>query len=511
MLLTQLIESLPIRLRSGVGGQGEVVVRGLTDDSRTVTPGDLFIARGGCVTDGRRFIADAVARGAVAVLSDQPVTVDGAAALYAEDLGGALVEVARRFHGDPASKLKLIGITGTNGKTTTAYLVRHLLGAAGLRCGLIGTVETDNGRLARASNLTTPGIIELMGLLAEMVRNGCQACVMEVSSHALDQGRARGLSFAAAAFTNLSGDHLDYHKTMDAYAAAKAKLFESLNPCATAVVNAEDAASHGMLRDCRARRLSYGDVPGVDCRMTLHQTTSRGTDCSFDGPWGPLRVRLPLIGRHNVANMAAALCCAHAVGVDVPRLRTGIQNCPQVPGRLERVVSVKPQASRLNPVFDVFVDYAHTDDALANVLRALRPVTRGRLRVMFGCGGDRDATKRPRMAKVACDLADDVTITSDNPRTENPRMIIEQVLAGVPVKMRQAVVVEPDRAAAIERMIDDAGPGDVVLLAGKGHEDYQIIGTEKRPFDDRQVARAAIERRNEESGVRNQESVKTSA
>ena len=512
MNLSELIRSLPVRIHSGDCLRE---VGGITDDSRQVRAGDLFVARGGGTTDGRRFIQDAVKHGAVAVLTDRVVEAGGAAVLLTDEVGGAGVELARRLHGDPAARLKLIGVTGTNGKTTTTYMVRHLLAAVGIRCGVIGTVEIDTGTKPRPSDLTTPGAIELIGLLGEMVANGCRVCVMEVSSHALDQGRARGLHFAVAAFTNLTGDHLDYHKTMDAYAAAKARLFESLEASSLAVVNADDPASTRMLRDCKARRLSYGESATAECHTIVHEVTARHTDCSFDGPWGNLRVKLPLIGRHNVANMAAALGCVYGLGVDISQLRDAIEQCPQAPGRLERVTIAGSRSlvaaatdpglradergpgSRSDPAtstFDVFVDYAHTDDALSNVLRALRPLTPGKLRVMFGCGGDRDATKRPRMARVACELADEVVITSDNPRTEDPKKIIADIRAGVPKGTNGRVAVVEDRAAAIERVLTDAQAGDVVLLAGKGHEDYQIIGNEKRPFDDRRIAAAIMDR-----------------
>ena len=486
MNIAHLIAALPVTLHRGIPA---TVIEGITDDSRQVRPGWLFIARPGHDTDGRKFIDDAVARGAAAVLVSDPANDPGkGAVLVSGDIAATTLALLNRFHGRPGEALRLIGITGTNGKTTTSYLIRHLLNAADRRCGLIGTVEIDDGVTCRPSELTTPGIVQMFALLADMVRHGCDACVMEVSSHALDQGRARGLNFGAAVFTNLTGDHLDYHGTMEAYGDAKAKLFESLDDRAAAIVNTDDPAHERMLRACPARQITFSPSGGgADCRAEVVDASARYTDCRLIGPWGEIRSRLPLIGLHNVANVLGAVAAAHAIGVDVSGLTEALDQCPQTPGRLERV-AVQPEQP-----FDVLVDYAHTDDALANVLTALRPVTHGRLRVLFGCGGDRDKSKRPRMAAIACRLADDIVITSDNPRTEDPQAIIRDILTGVTDADQRRVQTEPDRAAAIGRIIADAQPGDVVLLAGKGHEDYQIIGTQKRPFDDREAAREAIE------------------
>ncbi|MBI1370032.1 MAG: UDP-N-acetylmuramoyl-L-alanyl-D-glutamate--2,6-diaminopimelate ligase [Planctomycetes bacterium] len=485
MTVETLLAKLPIRQ---VCGPAEVALRGVSDDSRLIEPGFLFIARTGRTADGARFIDSAIERGAVAVLTHQPVTLPGhVTGLVADDPAKLGINIANELYNRPADRLKLIGVTGTNGKTTTAFMIRHLLGAAGHRCGLIGTIEIDDGSKPRTAELTTPGAVQMIALLGAMVNNGCTHAVMEVSSHALHQGRVSMLRFDAAIFTNLSGDHLDYHGSMDAYADAKAMLFASLAPTATAIINADDPAGERMRRNCRANVLTFGFNSGRDIRATVLAASPRGTDCVYDGPWGKLPVALPLTGKHNVMNMAGALGAMHALGLNVSRLADAIADCAIVPGRLEpvRVAGVP---------FTVLVDYAHTDDALANVLTALRPLTQGRLRVLFGCGGDRDATKRPRMAKVAAEFADELVITSDNPRTENPLSIIDQILAGIPAARREQVVVEPDRAAAIEAIITSAKSGDVVLLAGKGHEDYQIIGTTKRHFDDREAARAVLEK-----------------
>ncbi|MBI1375477.1 MAG: UDP-N-acetylmuramoyl-L-alanyl-D-glutamate--2,6-diaminopimelate ligase [Phycisphaera sp.] len=503
-----LITGLPVRLDRG--GRHRLRITGIVDDSRRVTPGALFVARHGTRSDGRRFIEDAVSRGAAVVLTDTPpaIHLNGTALLLADDPVAVGYEIAKRFHADPAASLTLVAITGTNGKTTTAYMVRHLLASVGRRSGLIGTVEVDTGDgNPTPASLTTPGRLDTLEMLAAMVRHGCDTCVMETSSHALHQGRVAGLDFAAAVFTNLTGDHMDYHGDMDAYADAKAILFDGLRADATAIVNGDDPRHARMLRDTDARVIRFGfnlaeplglDTPpvGRPLKLTLHEATARYTDCTFAGPWEQARVRLPLIGRHNVSNMAGALGVMHALGVDVGSLRDAIASCPAVPGRLE-MATPSTRALGDNEVlpFTVLVDYAHTDDALRNVLEALRPITPGRLRVLFGCGGDRDAGKRPRMAAVACDLADDIVITSDNPRNEDPQAILRDIIAGVPDAKRDQTHVEADRAEAIRRIINDAQPGDVVLIAGKGHEDYQIIGTEKRDFDDRLQARAAMDAR----------------
>ena len=505
MELRSLLRDLSVERHAGPEA---AQVTGVVEDSRRVKPGDLFVARSGGATDGRQYISDAVSRGAAAVLTDQPVSVpEGVVLLIGREAAALGVELAERLHDRPGRRLRLIGVTGTNGKTTTAHMIRHLMAAAGHRCGMIGTVEVHDGQQGRPAALTTPGAIELIGLLGSMADHGCDSCVMEVSSHALDQGRVEPLQFDAAVFTNLSGDHLDYHGTMEAYAAAKARLFEALPEDAAAVVNADDDAADRMVRDCGGRVLRYGlgdaaaSEPGAsghaaagpppEVRAEILAATARRTECVFAGPWGRLEAGLPVSGRHNVANMAAALTALHGLGLNVAALDEAVAACPPVPGRLEPVQA----ESGVDTPFEVLVDYAHTDDALANVLQALRPVTRNRLRVLFGCGGDRDATKRPRMAAAASDEADDLLITSDNPRTEDPEAIIQQIVEGVPSEMRQRVTVEPDRAAAIRRIVAEAEPGDVVLIAGKGHEDYQIVGTERHDFDDRVHARRAVESR----------------
>jgi UDP-N-acetylmuramoyl-L-alanyl-D-glutamate--2,6-diaminopimelate ligase len=493
MRLDRLLEGMDATLP--VGGEG-VEIWTVADDSRTVRPGALFVARGGSARDGRDFLADAKARGAVAALVSRDASAgafgDGAV-VRCDDPAALVAAIADRFHGNACATLPTVGVTGTNGKTTIAYLVHQLLAAGGKRAGLIGTVEIDDGLRRVPSSLTTPGAVELSELFARMLDHGCAAVAMEASSHALDQGRVDRVRFEVGIFTNLTGDHLDYHGTMERYAEAKARLFARLPASGTAILNRDDpwwtamAKGPAMRLTCTAK----GD-PGAECAVSIEEVRLEAMRCRFRGPWGEFTIDLPLVGRHNAMNALEAAAAAWCLGVDEASLRSGLERCSAPPGRLQPV-----RAERDGGGFSVLVDYAHTDDALLNVLTALRPVVPegGALRVVFGCGGDRDRTKRPRMAKVACDHADEVVVTSDNPRTEDPQAIIADILAGVPEDSRGKVRVEPDRSAAIALAVRAARRGDVVLIAGKGHEDYQIVGTEKRRFDDRAEAEGALRNR----------------
>lgn len=499
MKLSTLVEALP-----GEAGatrlltDADPVVWSLSEDSRRVKKGALFFARSGTKADGRAYIADALRQGAVAIAapSDTPLpeggVPEGVAWLSCDDPAAAAAIIAERFHGRPTSTLDVVGVTGTNGKTTISYLVQQLLAAAGTRAGLVGTVETDDGRVRVPSSLTTPPALEIAELFARMVENGCRAAAIEASSHSLDQRRVAGTRFRVGIFTNLTGDHLDYHGTMERYAAAKARLFSMLGPEGTAIVNMDDPWHATMVDAARASgarvlRTSLVD-PSADCVATVHGMGPSSMSVSFRGPWGLFEFELPLVGRHNAMNALQAATAAYLCGVDSARLGAALAACSAPPGRLQPV-SV-PGAG-----FSVLVDYAHSDDALRNVLDALRPTVPagGRLRVVFGCGGDRDRTKRPRMARVACEGADEVIVTSDNPRTEDARAIIDEILTGVSAEAR--VTVEVDRAEAIAFAVATAREGDIVLIAGKGHEDYQIIGSEKRRFDDRREAEEALRRR----------------
>ncbi len=466
-----------------------MAITDLVDDSRAVRPGCLFVARTGFRADGRQFIPDAVAAGAGAVLVDAGAAAEvpgTVAVLAAEDVAAAAAALAERLCNEPARSLRLIGVTGTNGKTTVTTLTQQLLRSHGIACGLIGTVVIDDGRAARPAAMTTPPAMEISRAFAAMVANGCRAAVMEVSSHALDQGRTLALDFEVAVFTNLTGDHLDYHGTTEAYAEAKARLFAGLAPRATAVVNADDPASARMLRHCQSQRVlrcSLSDLR-ADCFAEIGRQSIGCSEVAMTGPWGRLDVALPLTGRHNAINALQAAASAWALGLDAEALRRGLAGCIAPPGRLERVTA--PESP-----FAVLVDYAHSDDALAHALRTLRPLA-AQLRVVFGCGGDRDRTKRPRMGAVAAQFADELIVTSDNPRSEPPESIIEEIMGGVPGERRDATVAMVDRRSAIACAVGRCQPGDVLLIAGKGHEDHQIIGTQRRPFDDRQVAAEAL-------------------
>ncbi len=489
MKLSALLEGFQVQV---VHGSLDVSIQSATDDSRSAGPGAMFVAREGTSVDGHLFIDDAIERGAAAVLCQDspPHAKRGDVAIVTSAQANAIGPIiAARLAGDPSRTLKLIGITGTNGKTTTAHLIQHVLNHSGLKCALIGTVVTDDGAERRPSELTTPSAYSISALLARMLANGCKACVMEVSSHALAQQRVGGLRFAGAVFTNLTGDHLDYHGTVDAYADAKARLFAMLDSTGVAVINVDDPQATRMIRDCRGRivRTSLNDAD-AEASAIIEDAGATATRTRFRGPWGDIHVDLPLTGRHNVCNALQALTMCHAIGALAPTaLQSALEQCSAPPGRLERV---SPQ----DCPFSVFVDYAHTDDALRNVLSSLKPLVPAgsRLIVVFGCGGDRDRTKRPRMARAAWEFADRVFITSDNPRTEDPLAIIAEIERGVPTDRLERTVRESDRERAIHRAIESAREGDIVIIAGKGHEDYQIVGRTKRPFDDRIVARRAL-------------------
>jgi len=487
MTLGNLIDPLAGPLAGArVIGDAGVVVRAVRSDSRAVEPGDVYVAVRGIRADGHAFVAAAIERGAAAVVVERQLDVavpqvivpNGAVAL------GVLIG---RSLGDPAKAMTLVGITGTNGKTTTTYLVESILAAAGARPGVIGTVEYrwgGNGpdRKTIEAPYTTPTPQVLHETFAAMRAAGCTHVVMEVSSAALAMDRLAAVNFAVAAFSNLTQDHLDVHGTMAAYRDAKRRLFADHLAGGTAVVNVDDPEGDGMGRAALGRVLRVSaQGSAADLRITEHQSTVRGITARIATPRGELALSAPpLIGHYNVANLALAVGIAEALGLPHEVIARGIAELPGVPGRVERV----PNAADL----DIFVDYAHTPDALHNVLSALRPLTKRRLICVFGCGGDRDPTKRPKMGAEVAALADLAVVTSDNPRTEDPRAIIDQILAGVP----RPFAVDADRARAIRAAIDEAVPGDVVVIAGKGHEDYQIIGTTKHHFDDREQAAAAV-------------------
>ncbi|MFP4353920.1 MAG: UDP-N-acetylmuramoyl-L-alanyl-D-glutamate--2,6-diaminopimelate ligase [Phycisphaerae bacterium] len=464
-------------------------------DSRQVRSGDCFVAMVGSSVDGHDYIGQAVSAGAAAVVAEKDVGgLDKTPLAIVPNGRIAAGLLAQAIRGNPAGKLTCIGVTGTNGKTTVAHMARAILTAAGKRVGLIGTIAYDTGLRRGASGATTPDPVELARMTDEMVRAGRDHLVMEVSSHALDQDRTAGLAFAAAAFTNRTGDHLDYHGSMENYRRAKSKLFAQLPPPARAVINLDDAAGGHMADVARCRVVGYSLQQPSEAEITadIRQATASGSRFFLQVHGRSVEVDMPLIGVHNVRNALAAAGLCDAVGVELSTIARALREMPFVPGRLQRVGPGRPVS--------VFVDYAHTDDALANVCSALRPLTPGRLVVVFGCGGDRDRSKRPRMAKVAQDLADVVVVTTDNPRSERPGEIIQEILEGFDHQQLDRVYVEADRGLAIDWAIGEALDGDVVLIAGKGHETYQIIGSERLDFDDAAVAAEALQRRSQADG-----------
>jgi len=474
-------------------GGTDVLIHDVCCDSRRASPGCLFVAVSGSVADGAGFVADAVGRGAVAVAADRDIVVPNAAVLVTvPSAREAVARLAAAFFHladiQNRGELDLVGITGTNGKSTVAFMVRSILAAAGRRAAMLGTIEYDLLSRKIAAELTTPDAVTLTRHLVEAHAAGARHGVMEVSSHSLDQRRTAGLSFSTAVFTNLSQDHLDYHGRLEDYLLAKRRLFEALDADAVAVVNADDPATQKILEGCAARVIRFGLGPTADARGLIQSETLDGGYFTLEREGTSLDLHTPLVGRHNILNALAAAATGIALGLDIASIRSGLANLAFVPGRLQRL-----DTGGLG--FDVFVDYAHTDDALSHALGSLRPITKGRLWCVFGCGGDRDKTKRPLMARAVARGADRFVITSDNPRTEDPLDIIADIERGLPPKMRAHGITEPDRADAIAMAVENLAQGDTLLIAGKGHEDYQIVGTEKHHFDDTEVATDAIKRR----------------
>jgi UDP-N-acetylmuramoyl-L-alanyl-D-glutamate--2,6-diaminopimelate ligase len=482
-----LLEALPER---AVHGELPAAVAGIASDSRRVGPGDCFVAVPGFKQDARRFAAEAVARGAALVVTEGERLPVAAPQILVPSARLALARLAGAFYGHPSRRLTLVGITGTNGKTTTSYLVEALLRARGQRTGVIGTIQYVVGDEHRPAGQTTPEALELQAMLADMLERGVGGVAMEVSSHALVLDRAHDLAFDVAVFTNLTQDHLDFHGTFEAYTAAKRHLFELLaaSPKSgrVAVVNGDDPAGAEMVRDLGLPVRRFGLGESADVRALDHTSALDGIRMTVDTPRGRLRVASPLIGEHNVLNLLGAVAVGLALGLELPAIATALAGVDTVPGRFEQVRTGQP--------FLVVVDYAHTPDALERVLATARKLTRGRLAAVFGCGGDRDRGKRPLMGAIAARLCDQVWITSDNPRSERPEAIIAEIAEGV----RRAglapprYATQPDRREAIRAALGWAGPGDAVVIAGKGHETYQIIGADVLSFDDREVARRAL-------------------
>jgi UDP-N-acetylmuramoyl-L-alanyl-D-glutamate--2,6-diaminopimelate ligase len=505
-LLTVLDESgLRTRPTAPGGGAGspDPAVSSIAYDSRTVTPAALFVALRGAQADGSAFAGQAIAKGAVAVIAEAgaphacPVPW-----ITVSDGRRAIALLASHFYGHPSRQMRVVGITGTNGKTTTSYLVQAVIEAAGVACGLMGTVQYRIGREVREAARTTPEAPDVQRMLRDMLDAGCGACAMEVSSHALALKRVDGTRFAAAVFTNLTRDHLDYHEDMERYFAAKRRLFELLPAGVPALVNTDDRRGTILaaeLPDC----LTYGVDRPADVWPEALPPSLVNLAFTARTPAGPVRVQSSLAGRFNVYNLLAAVATGVALGLPRPAIEAGLARVASVPGRFQIVSSASDDVT-------VVVDYAHTDDALKNLLEAVRPIAHARLITVFGCGGDRDRSKRPLIGAVAARLSDTVGLTSDNPRSEDPERIIDEIELGLaPPQDRgrseggAAASTDAgvrwwrmaDRRAAINRAVADAGPGDVVVIAGKGHEKYQVIRDRVLPFDDVAEAQDALAQR----------------
>jgi UDP-N-acetylmuramoyl-L-alanyl-D-glutamate--2,6-diaminopimelate ligase len=457
-------------------------------DSRLVKDGDVFVAVKGTAYDGHDFIGQALANGAKYIVYQQDgrhIEYDGRHELIiVDDTTEAAAILAQAAGGNPASMLTNLAVTGTNGKTTVAFLVRSIIQKASHKCGLIGTIlyDTCSGSTYQAP-LTTPDYLDIAARQQEMVRNGAKYMVIEASSHALSQNRLAQINFKAAAFTNLSGDHLDYHKTKEGYLAAKTRLFSALAPEATAVLNKQSPEAELIAAHTSANLLWYAIDEKADLTAHIESMNITGTVFALEHSGESLNVRIPLLGLYNASNCLAAAGLCLAAGFDLKTIAAGLSALKTIPGRLEKIDGGD---------FSVIIDYAHTDDALKNVLTTLKPLCKGKLRVVIGCGGDRDRTKRPRMARVAEELADYVIVTSDNPRSEKPLDIIDEIVTGFEEYEAQKIAIEPDRKKAIEMAIDSAEKDDIVLIAGKGHEDYQIIGKQKFHFSDKEIAQECL-------------------
>jgi UDP-N-acetylmuramoyl-L-alanyl-D-glutamate--2,6-diaminopimelate ligase len=482
MKLRDLFQDVPGVKLSGNGGPDIV---GLAYSSKQVKPGFLFSAIRGEKRDGLEFVAEAVSRGAAAILSDRPrpQTWTGPWA-QAGDVREALALASANFYGHPSTKLKVIGITGTKGKTTLTYLLESIFQKAGYPTGVIGTISYRWPNMSQPAPRTTPEAPDLQRMLSEMLGQGISHCVIEVSSHALDLKRVWGIHFDIAVFTNLSPEHLDFHASIEEYFEAKKKLFYLNAKKRTAVVNLDDPWGKRLISELPLTTVSFGLEPAAIVRAEQSRFTEAGIKGEVDHPGGRLKICSALMGRHNLYNILAAVATGLALGIPAPTIKEGISALKGVPGRLEKIES---------PLgFQVFVDYAHTDQALRSLLETIRDLKPGRIILVFGAGGDRDKTKRPRMGEVAATLADLSFITSDNPRSEDPLAIIAEIEKGFALRGARNYKIVPDRREAISQALAAARKGDAVLIAGKGHEDYQVFKNETIPFSDAEVARSAL-------------------
>ena len=499
-LLSAWVRALPPGNRPDVPAHTaalDIACSKVTHDSRQASPGSVFVALRGFKSDGVDFAPQAVAAGAAVVVAERaPDSPSSVPWVVVTDARLALAQLAAEFFGHPSREMRVVGITGTNGKTTTGYLVSAIFEAAGITCGLMGTVTYRVGTHEFAATRTTPEAPEVQGLMRQMVTAGCGACVMEVSSHALALRRVDGITFAAGIFTNLTRDHLDFHADMEDYFAAKRRLFEMLPEGAPAVVNVDDPRGVA-LSESVARPVTYAINRPADVTPGPLSFSLEGLEFDLRTPQGIAHAQSKLVGKPNVYNILAAVATTATLGVPLQAIEAGLKKLPGVPGRFEVTSSAADDIT-------VVVDYAHTDDALRNLLETARPLAARRLITVFGAGGDRDRTKRPLMGMVAARLSDVVVVTSDNPRSEDPGRIIDEVKRGAEPETRQRgaeVLTIVDRRDAIARAVENAASGDVVLIAGKGHEKYQEIKGRVLPFDDVAVAREALEARRVKSRV----------
>jgi UDP-N-acetylmuramoyl-L-alanyl-D-glutamate--2,6-diaminopimelate ligase len=487
MRLSQLIKGLYAKPVPPAFGDFEV--GNISCDSREEQKDGLFVALPGSKFNGEDFIKEAASRGARIIVRKRadsrqdPASglADNVCILDVDDPKLFLHGIGQRFYGNPSEKIKSVGVTGTNGKTTVTYFIESIIHAARKRCGVIGTVNYRIGEKVLPSKNTTPGFLDNQRYLAKLAGLGADYCVMEVSSHALDQGRLEGVNFSAGIFTNLTQDHLDYHKDMENYFRAKSLLFKNLKSTAVSVINVDDPYGRKLLPQTRSRKLTYAIDGPADVKAKNLNFKLGGSDFEIHYPRGRIKIHTPFIGRHNVYNILAAWTWGLSASINVDTIRRGIENLACVPGRLESVGNHRG--------IYIFIDYAHTEDGLVNVLKALRSVSPAKIILVFGCGGDRDRTKRPKMAQAACLGADYSIVTSDNPRSETPRAIIDQIVTGFTKKNFE---ICEDRKQAIGRAIKMAGENEVVLIAGKGHEDYQIFKDRTVAFNEREIVKAFL-------------------
>ncbi len=486
MKLSELVRQVPIQ---NIIGATDIEIKGLSQDSRRIATGDLFFCIKGSKIDGHLFLGQAAEKGAVAaIVQDPPPDNFNLTIIQVPDVLQVIKEVAGAFYGYPDRKLQLIGVVGTNGKTTTTYLVKSILEAAGYKVGLIGTIAHFIGEQNLESHNTTPGILELQQIFGKMAAAGMEYAVMEVSSHSIAQGRIAGLSFRLGIFTNITQDHLDYHGTFAEYLRVKSSFFADLPQASLAIINNDDNHAETIIDKTAAKVITYGVEHPCDVQAQNIDITVQGAKYTAATATGSVPISLKITSLCNVYNSLGALAAGMALGIDMAVIKRGLETVAGIPGRFQPV----PEARD----FSVFIDYAHTPDGLENVLQTGRKLVSGRLIVVFGCGGDRDRTKRPIMGAIAARLADLAIITSDNPRSEDPLQIVKEIEQGfIRANPAAKYILEVDRATAIKRGISIAEPGDHIWIVGKGHEDYQILADQTIHFDDREVAREALEER----------------